>query len=79
MRFRIGINLGNVIQEGDRIFGDGVNIAARLEALADPGGISVSKAVFDQVENKLPFGYQYLGEHSVNNIAEPVRAYKVFM
>jgi adenylate cyclase len=79
MQFRIGINLGNVIQEGDRIFGDGVNIAARLEAIADPGGISVSKTVFDQVENKLPFGYQYLGEQFVENIAKPVRAYKVFM
>jgi len=79
MQFRIGINLGNVIQEGDRIFGDGVNIAARLEAIADPGGISVSKTVFDQVENKLPFGYQYLGEQFVENIVKPVRAYKVFM
>jgi len=79
MQFRIGINLGNVIQEGDRIFGDGVNIAARLEAIAEPGGISVSKTVFDQVENKLPFGYQYLGEQFVENIVKPVRAYKVFM
>jgi adenylate cyclase len=79
MRFRIGINLGKVIQEGDRIFGDCVNIAGRLKALADPGGITVSKTVFDQIENKLPLGYQYLGEHSVNNIAEPVKVYKVFI
>lgn len=79
MQFRIGINLGKVIQEGDRIFGDCVNIAGRLEATADPGGVTVSKTVFDQIENKLPLGYQYLGEHSVNNIAEPVRAYKVFL
>jgi adenylate cyclase len=79
MRFRIGINLGKVIQEEDRIFGDCVNIAGRLKALADPGGVTVSKTVFDQIENKLPLGYQYLGEHSVNNIAEPVRVYKVFI
>ncbi|NIS81990.1 MAG: family 3 adenylate cyclase, partial [Anaerolineales bacterium] len=54
MEFRIGINLGDVIEEGERIYGDGVNIAARLEALADPGGICVSKTAFDQIETKLP-------------------------
>ena len=60
MRFRIGINLGDVIQEEDRIYGDGVNIAARLEALADPGGICVSKTAFDHIETKLPLGYEFL-------------------
>jgi adenylate cyclase len=65
MQFRIGINLGDVIEEEERIYGDGVNIAARLESLADPGGICVSKTAFDQVEAKLPLGYHYLGEQSV--------------
>jgi len=79
MQFRIGINLGDVIEEGDRIYGDGVNIAARLESLADPGGICISKTAFDQIETKLPFGYHYLGEQTVKNIAKPVGAYKVLM
>ncbi|UCG66008.1 MAG: tetratricopeptide repeat protein, partial [Deltaproteobacteria bacterium] len=79
MVFRIGINLGDVIQEGDRIYGDGVNIAARLESLADPGGICVSKTAFDQIETKLPLGYEYLGEQTVKNIAKPVGAYRVLM
>ena len=79
MEFRIGINLGDVIEEGDRIYGDGVNIAARLEALADPGGICISKTAFDQIETKLPLGYDYLGEQTVKNIAKPVGAYQVLM
>jgi adenylate cyclase len=79
MDFRIGINLGDVIDEEDRIYGDGVNIAARLEALADPGGVCVSKTAFDQIETKLPLGYEYLGEQSVKNIPKPVRAYRVLM
>jgi adenylate cyclase len=79
MEFRIGINLGDVIDEEDRIYGDGVNIAARLEALADPGGICVSKTAFDQIETKLPLGYEYLGEQSVKNIPKPVGAYRVLM
>ena len=79
MQFRIGINLGDIIQENDRIYGDGVNIAARLEALADPGGICVSKTAFDQIETKLPLGYEYLGEQSVKNIPKPVGAYRVLM
>jgi adenylate cyclase len=79
MRFRIGINLGDVIQEEDRIYGDGVNIAARLEALADPGGICVSKTAFDHIETKLPLGYEFLGEQEVKNIAKPVGAYRVLM
>jgi len=79
MQFRIGINLGDVIEEGDRIYGDGVNIAARLESLAEPGGICVSKTAFDHIETKLPLGYEYLGEQNVKNIAKPVTAYKVLM
>jgi adenylate cyclase len=79
MEFRIGINLGDVIDEEDRIYGDGVNIAARLEALADPGGICVSKTAFDQIGTKLPLGYEYLGEQPVKNIPKPVGAYRVLM
>jgi adenylate cyclase len=79
MEFRIGINLGDVIDEEDRIYGDGVNIAARLEALADPGGICISKTAFDQIETKLPLGYEFLGEQDVKNIAKPVGAYRVLM
>jgi TolB-like protein/class 3 adenylate cyclase len=79
MEFRIGINLGDVIDEEDRIYGDGVNVAARLEALADPSGICVSKTAFDQIETKLPLGYEYLGEQSVKNIPKPVGAYRVLM
>ena len=79
MEFRIGVNLGDVIEEEDRIYGDGVNIAARMEGLAEGGGICISGTAFDHVRNKLPLGYQYLGEQTVKNIAEPVRAYKVLM
>jgi adenylate cyclase len=79
MQFRIGVNLGNVIEEKSFICGDGVNIAARLEALADPGGVCVSKTVFDHIESKLPFGYSYLGEQTVKNMTKPVGAYKVLM
>ena len=79
MDFRIGINLGDVIEEEDRIYGDGVNIAARLETLADPGGICVSKTAFDHIETKLPLGYEYLGGQTVKNIARPVGAYRVLM
>jgi len=77
MLFRIGINLGDLVVEGDRIYGDGVNIAARLEGIADPGGICVSRTAFDQIEDKLPLGYEYLGEKTVKNSAKPIRAYKV--
>jgi adenylate cyclase len=79
MQFRIGINLGDVIEEGERIYGDGVNIAARLESLAEAGGVCVSKTAFDHIETKLPLGYQFLGEQTVKNIAKPVGAYKVLM
>lgn len=79
MEFRIGINLGDVIHEEKRIYGDGVNVAARVESLSEAGGICVSGTAFDQVENKLPLGYEYLGEQSVKNISKPVRIYKVLM
>jgi len=79
MQFRIGINLGDVIQEDERIYGDGVNIAARLEGLAEPGGICISKTAFDQIESKLPYGYEFLGDQPVKNIAKPVAAYRVLM
>jgi len=77
MRLRIGINLGDVMVEGDNLLGDAVNIAARLEALAEPGGISLARSVFDQVKKQLDLGYEYLGEHEVKNIAEPVPVYRV--
>jgi adenylate cyclase len=77
MRFRIGINLGDVIVEGQRLYGDGVNIAARLESLAEGGGICVSGSAWDQVEGKLPLDGDFLGEQVVKNIARPVRAYRL--
>jgi len=79
MQFRIGINIGDVIQEGDRIYGDGVNIAARLEGLAEPGGICISRMAYDQIESKLPLGYEYLGEQFVKNISKPLHAYRVIV
>ena len=79
MEFRIGINLGDVIVEDDRIYGDGINIAARLEGMADAGGVCISRTAFDQIEDKLPFGYEYMGEKLVKNITKPVRAYKVLL
>jgi len=72
IRFRIGINLGDVIADGDDIFGDGVNVAARLEGLADPGGICVSGVVRNQVRDKLPYPFEDKGEQNVKNIARPV-------
>ena len=77
--FRIGINLGDVIVDGDDIYGDGVNIAARLEALAEPGGIYLSGMAYDHVRNKLGIGIEPLGEQTVKNIAEPVRVYRVVL
>jgi adenylate cyclase len=77
MEFRIGINLGDVIQEGDRIYGDGVNIAARIEGLSDAGGICISGSAYEQIENKLALGYEYLGEHAVKNITKPVKVYRI--
>jgi adenylate cyclase len=77
MQFRIGVNLGDVMVEGDQIYGDGVNVAARLESLADPGGICVSGFVHDHIKGKLALNYQDLGAQQVKNIAEPVRVYRV--
>src|ERR1700731_4416568 len=77
IRFRIGINLGDVIAEEHDIFGDGVNVAARLEALAEPGGICVSRVVRDQVRDRLPYPFGDMGEQQVKNIARPVRVYRV--
>jgi adenylate cyclase len=77
MEYRIGVNLGDVVEEGDRIYGDGVNIAARLESLAEPGGICISGFVYHQVKNRLKLEYEYLGEQSVKNIKEPVPVYRV--
>jgi len=76
MEFRIGINLGDVIAEEERIYGDGVNIAARVEALAEAGGICITGSAYDQVKNKLSLNFEYLGEHTVKNIAEPVIVYR---
>jgi adenylate cyclase len=77
MEFRIGINLGDVIEEGERIYGDGVNITARVEGLAEGGGICISGTVYDQVKNKLKVGFVDLGEQTVKNISTPVRAYRI--
>ena len=77
IELRIGINLGDVIVEGDDLYGDGVNIAARIEALADAGGVFVSNTVHDHVRDRLPFVFEDLGEHQVKNIARPVRVYRV--
>jgi adenylate cyclase len=77
IELRIGINLGDVIVEGDDLYGDGVNIAARIEALADAGGVFVSNTVHDQVRDRLPFVFEDLGEQQVKNIARPVRVYRV--
>jgi adenylate cyclase len=79
MDFRIGINLGDVLEEKERIYGDGVNIAARIEGLAESGGICISRTTYDSIKDKLSLGYAYLGEHTVKNIAEPVRVYKVLL
>jgi adenylate cyclase len=79
MEYRIGINLGDVMVDGDSIYGDGVNIAARLESLAEAGGICISGTAFDHVKNKLNLGYKYLGAQAVKNISEPVRVYRVLM
>jgi TolB-like protein/Flp pilus assembly protein TadD len=79
MKFRIGINLGDVIEEGGRIYGDGVNIAARVETMAEAGGICISGRAYDQVANKLGLGYENLGKHQVKNISTPIRVFRVTM
>jgi adenylate cyclase len=77
MEFRIGINLGDVVVEGERLYGDGVNIAARVEGSADGGGISISGTVHEHIENKLALEYEYLGEQKVKNISKPIQVYRV--
>jgi adenylate cyclase len=77
MQFRIGVNLGDVYEEGGRIYGDGVNIAARMESLAEPGGICISGTVYDSIVVKLGLEYDYLGEQTVKNIPEPIRSYRI--
>jgi adenylate cyclase len=79
MEFRIGVNLGDVMVDGQQIYGDGVNVAARLESLADPGGICISRTVHEQIKNKLALNYEDLGEQAVKNIAEPVRVFRVML
>ena len=79
MQFRIGINVGDVMVKDGDIFGDGVNIAARLEGLAEPGGICISRGIHDHVMKKLPFEFEDLGEQSVKNIAQPVRVYRLIL
>jgi len=77
MEFRIGINLGDVVEEGERIYGDGVNITARVEGLSEGGGICISGTVYDSIKNKLSLSYESLGEHIVKNITEPIRVYRM--
>src|SRR5262249_7198417 len=77
MEYRIGINVGDVIIEGERLYGDGVNIAARLEGLAEPGGVCISGTVYDQIANKLPLSCVSQGEQAVKNIAQPIRVYRI--
>ncbi len=79
MVFRMGVNLGDVVEDGEKIFGDGVNIAARLEGLSQAGGVCISGSAYDFIGKKLPLGYEYLGEHTVKNIERPVRVYRVLM
>jgi adenylate cyclase len=77
MVFRIGINVGDILHKDNCIYGDGVNVAARIESLADPGGICISRGVFDQVKKKVSQGFEYIGERAVKNISNPVRIYKI--
>jgi adenylate cyclase len=77
MEFRIGVNLGDVIEDGEQILGDGVNIAARLESLSEAGGICISGTAYDQIKNKLTLGYEYHGKQTIKNISEPVRVYRI--
>jgi class 3 adenylate cyclase len=79
MEYRIGVNLGDVVIERGRIYGDGVNIAARIENLSDPGGISISGTVYDQIENRLSLEYEFIGERLVKNIRKPVRVYRIII
>ncbi len=79
LEFRIGVNIGDVIQDRERIFGEGINVAARIEGLADAGGVCISRNAYDHVKNKLKLGYEYAGEHYVKNIKEPVRVYRILL
>ena len=79
LQFRIGVNIGDVVQDGGRIYGEGVNIAARIESLADPGGVYISRNIYNHIKKKVDFQYEYIGEHTVKNISDPVRVYKVLM
>src|SRR6516162_2387067 len=79
IEFRMGINIGDIIREGRDIFGDGVNVAARLEGLAQPGGICVSRAVRDQVRDKLDFSFEDMGDREVKNIARPIRVHRILL
>src|SRR6266478_902455 len=79
MEFRIGVNLGDVMVEGDQIYGDGINVAARLESLADPGGVCISGKVHEEIRSKLSLGYEDLGEQTVKNIAHPVHVWRVLL
>jgi len=77
LQYRIGVNIGDVVRDGDHIYGSGVNVAARIESLAEPGGVCISRNTYDHIKDKLNFGYEYLGDHEVKNIKDPVRVYKV--
>ncbi len=77
MEFRIGVNLGDVLVKEGALYGDGVNVAARMESLADPGGICISGKAYEEVKNRLPLRFEYLGQQAVKNIAEPVKSYRV--
>jgi len=79
LNFRIGINIGGIVQDGEQIYGDGVNVASRIEGLSDAGGICISRNAYDQVKDKVQIGFEYLGENEAKNIKEPVRIYKVLM
>ena len=79
LEFRIGVNIGDVVHDGDRIYGDGVNIAARIEGLADAGGVCISRNAYDHVKNKLELSFDFLGEHEFKNIKDPVQVYKVLL
>src|SRR5262252_3597985 len=79
IEFRMGINLGDIIKDGRDIYGDGVNVAARLEGLAEPGGICVSRVVRDQVRDKLDFGFEDMGEQQVKNIVRPIRVHRIVL
>jgi len=79
LKFRIGVNIGDIVQDGDRIYGSGVNVAARIEGIADPGGVCISSNAYDHVKDKLESGFEFIGEHEVKNIKQPVGVYKILL